>query len=99
MRHGDRPARDEVRAVLILPAGTLVAEESAEDAAVALRRVARTLGEEIKRHKDRLRYEQLDRRKSRRREVLGAAGPLLPRDAELGRREAFFEFATLLADR
>jgi RNA polymerase sigma factor (sigma-70 family) len=91
VRHGDRPARDEVRAVLILPAGTLVAEESAEDAAVALRRVARTLGEEIKRHKDRLRYEQLDRRKSRRREVLGAAGPLLQRDAELGRREAFFE--------
>ncbi len=91
VRHGDRPACDDVRAVLILPAGTLVAEESADDAAVALRRVARTLGEEIKRFKDLLRHERLDRRKSRRREILSAAGPLLQRDAELGRREAFFE--------
>jgi RNA polymerase sigma factor (sigma-70 family) len=91
VRHDDRPARDEVRAVLILPTDTLVAEESADDAAVALKRVARTLGEEIKRHKDRLRHEHLQRRKSRRREVLGTAGPLLQRDAELGRSEAFFE--------
>ncbi|HZW31087.1 MAG TPA: sigma factor-like helix-turn-helix DNA-binding protein [Isosphaeraceae bacterium] len=91
VRHDDRTARDEVRAVLILPAGTLVAEESADDAAVALKRVARTLGEEIKRHKDRLRHEHLEQRKSRRREVLGAAGPLLQRDAELGRSQAFFE--------
>jgi DNA-directed RNA polymerase specialized sigma24 family protein len=91
VRHDDRPPRDEVRAVLILPTGTLVTEESAHDAAVALKRVARTLNDEIARHKDLLRHEHLQRRKARRREVLGAAGPLLQRDAEMGRREEFYK--------
>ncbi len=91
VRHDDRPPHDEARAVLILPTGTLVAEESADDAAVALKRVAHTLGEEIKRHKELLRHEHLYRRKSGRREMLSAAGPLLHRDAELGRSDAFFD--------
>ena len=89
-RHG-QPPHDEARAVLILPNGTLVAEESADDATTALKRTAQALAEEIKRHKEQRRREYLDRRKSRRREVLRAAGPLLRRDAELGRSAAFFE--------
>jgi RNA polymerase sigma factor (sigma-70 family) len=91
VRHDDRPPRDEARVVLILPTGTLVAEESAEDVTPVLNRVAHTLAEEIKRHKEWLRREHLRRRKSRRREVLGAAGPLLRRDAERGRSAAFFD--------
>jgi RNA polymerase sigma factor (sigma-70 family) len=80
----------EVRAVLHLPTGTLVAEETDKDPRAVLDRVADTLIREVKRHKERVRRDQAYRRKTRRQEALSAAGPLLERDAEVGRREAFF---------
>jgi DNA-directed RNA polymerase specialized sigma24 family protein/ribosome-associated translation inhibitor RaiA len=80
----------EVRAVLHLPTGTLVAEEQDKDPRAVLDRVADTLIYEIKRHKERIRRDQAYRRKTRRRDELSAAGPLLQRDTEIGRREAFF---------
>jgi DNA-directed RNA polymerase specialized sigma24 family protein/ribosome-associated translation inhibitor RaiA len=91
VRHDDRTPQNQVHAVLILPAATIVAAESADDVAAAVKRVARTLVEEIKRHKELVREARLQRRKSRRREVLDAAEPLLMRDAEMGRSEDFYD--------
>ncbi|HZT80278.1 MAG TPA: sigma factor-like helix-turn-helix DNA-binding protein [Gemmataceae bacterium] len=85
------PSGFEVRAALHLPSGTLVAEETEKDFAPALDRVADVLAREIKRHVERLRRDDLYRRKGRRRERLAAAGPFLERDAASGRRAAFFD--------
>jgi len=86
-----QPSGFEVRAALHLPTGTLVAEETEKDFAPALDRVADVLAREIKRHVERLRHDDLYRRKGRRRERLAAAGPFLERDAASGRRAAFFD--------
>lgn len=85
------PPGFEARAALHLPTGTLVAEETAKDFAPALDRVADVLAREIKRHVERLRRDDLYRRKGRRRERLATAGPFLERDASTGRRAAFFD--------
>jgi RNA polymerase sigma factor (sigma-70 family) len=89
-RHAHPPSF-EVRAALHLPTGTLVAEETAKDFPQALDRVADVLAREIKRHVERLRRDDLYRRKGRQRECLAAAGPFLERDAASGRRAAFFD--------
>lgn len=86
-----QPPRWEVRGVLYLPTRTLAAEEVEKDYGVALDRLVDTLAREVKRHKERLRRDYVFRRKSRRREELSAAGPLLERDVAQGRQQAFFD--------
>src|SRR5579875_1653688 len=87
----EQPKRWEVRGVLYLPTCTLAAEETEADYKPALDRLTDVLVGEIKRHKERLRHDYVFRRKSRRREELTAAGPLLERDVAQGRRQAFFD--------
>jgi len=77
----------EARAVVHLPTGTLAAEATNKDPRAVLDRVAETLVKEIKRHKERVRHDYVFKRKARDRADLSAAGPLLERDAEIGRRE------------
>ena len=91
VHHKPRPSTFEVRAVLQLPVGTLVAEEIDQSPAAALNPVIDALVRELKHHKERLRREYVYQRKHRRREDLIAAGPLLERDAFLGRRQAFLD--------
>jgi ribosomal subunit interface protein len=88
-RRDSQPSWYEVRAVLHLPTGTLAAEANAEDPQVALDRVADALVTEIKKHKERVRQDYLFKRKGHNRADLSAAGPLLKRDVEHGRREDF----------
>src|SRR5919201_1374547 len=61
-----QPPAFHVRAVLHLPTGKLVAEDTDRQPHVALDRVAHTLVEELKRHKAPLPRDPLYRRKSRR---------------------------------
>jgi RNA polymerase sigma factor (sigma-70 family) len=89
-RH-EQPTRWEVRGALHLPTGTLAAEQTEADYQSALDRLADVLVTEIKRHKERLRRDYTFRRKDRRREELLAAGPMLERDVNQGRRQAFFD--------
>jgi RNA polymerase sigma factor (sigma-70 family) len=85
------PPGFEVRAALHLPTGALVAEETGREFTQVLDRVADVLAHEIKRHIERLRRDDLYRRKGRRRERLAVARPFLERDASSGRRAAFFD--------
>jgi RNA polymerase sigma factor (sigma-70 family) len=87
---GSRGAAYEVRAVIHLPTGTLATEAEDKDPLAALDRVADTLVTEIKRHKELARRDFIYKRKSRNRADLSAAGPMLQRDAEKGRRDDFF---------
>jgi RNA polymerase sigma factor (sigma-70 family) len=80
----------EVRGVIHLPTGTLAVEEENVDAFAALDGVVDRVTEEIKRHKELVRKDYVFKRKGRHRADLSAAGPLLLRDAEGGRREDFF---------
>ncbi len=81
----------EVRAVLHLPTGTLVAQERGGDGKAALDKVADKMAEEIKRHKELLRHDYVFKRKRRERENLSAAGLLLGQDRQKGRQKDFFE--------
>jgi DNA-directed RNA polymerase specialized sigma24 family protein/ribosome-associated translation inhibitor RaiA len=91
-RHQQSPQRCwyEIRAVIHLSTGTLAAETNDKNPRVAVDRVADTLMMEIKRHNERVRHDSIYKRKNRRRADLSAAGPLLERDSELGRRGDFF---------
>ena len=80
----------EIRAVILLPTGTLAAEANDKDPQAALDRVADELVTEIKRHKERVRHDYIFKRKARNRADLSAAGPLLKKDVEHGRRNDFF---------
>lgn len=80
----------EVRAVIHLPTGTLAAEDNDPKAEAALDRVTDKLAREIKRHKELVRHDYLYKRKARSRADLRAAGAMLQRDAEGGRRDDFF---------
>jgi DNA-directed RNA polymerase specialized sigma24 family protein/ribosome-associated translation inhibitor RaiA len=92
-RHEQNPQRAwyEGRAVIHLPTGTLVAEASDKEPRIVLDRLADTLAREIKRHKEHVRKDYVFKRKKRARADLSAAGPLLERDREVGRREDFFQ--------
>ncbi|HVA50749.1 MAG TPA: sigma factor-like helix-turn-helix DNA-binding protein [Pirellulales bacterium] len=79
------------RAVLELPSRTLAAGASEKDLRALVDRLADVLATEIKRHRSRLRHDWVYRRKSRRRDELTAAGPMLEQDRRERRREAFFE--------
>ncbi len=92
-RHEQNPQRTwyEGRAVVHLPTGTLVAEANDKEPRAVLDRLADTLAREIKRHKERVRKDYMFKRKGRARADVSAAGPLLERDREIGRREDFFQ--------
>jgi len=81
----------EARAVLHLPSGTVVADETDKDLHAALDAAADTLVRVLKKHEERLRHDDVYRRHRPRRMDVSAAGPLLQRDVELGRRETFFQ--------
>lgn len=81
----------EGRAVVHLPTGTVVAEDSNHDPQALVDRLADTLVADLKRHQERVRRDYVYRRKQRARADLSAAGPLLARDQESGRREDFFQ--------
>src|SRR5262245_15355205 len=57
----------DVRGVLLLPGGTLVAAASAQGHDAALDGAADRLAEELRRHKDRLQHETLRRKRGARR--------------------------------
>ena len=80
----------EARAVIRLPTGTLAAEASNVDPHVVLDRIADTLVAEVRRHKEKLRRDDIFKRKNRDRADLTAAGPTLQRHVEGGQREDFF---------
>jgi RNA polymerase sigma factor (sigma-70 family) len=90
--HTQNPQRSwyEIRGVIHLPTGTLATEANEKDPQAALDRIADALVTEIKRHKERVRKDYLFKRKSRQRADVSAAGPLLYRDRENGRRQDFF---------
>jgi ribosomal subunit interface protein len=79
----------EARAVIHLPTGTLAADADDEDTQVALDRVVDKLVAELRRHRERVRHDYIDKRKVRDRADLGAAEPLLERDRENQRRDDF----------
>ncbi len=81
----------EVRAVLWLPTGTLVAEGKGRTPAAAVDEALAVLVREIKRHKELVRKDYLYKRRRYRVRELRAAEPYLKRDVEEERREAFFE--------
>src|SRR5919108_1910730 len=74
-----QPSAFHVRAVLHLPTGKLVAEDTDKQSHVALDRVAHMLVEELKRHKEHLRRDHVYRRKTRRSSGR-AGGPGTPRE-------------------
>jgi ribosome-associated translation inhibitor RaiA len=76
--HQQNPQRFwyEVRGVIHLPTGTLVAEGNDKEPEAAVDRVADTLAGEIKRHKEHVRKDYVFKRKSPDRGDISAAGPL-----------------------
>lgn len=67
--------RYEGRLILHLPTGTLVAEDTDSDVRPVLDQLADFLVASIKRHKDRLRRDWLNRRRNRRRQSLDTVRP------------------------
>lgn len=83
----------EVRAVLMLPTGTLVADAEAYQPKLidAVDRVADQLEREIIRHKGLLRHDYLYRRKRRRQEDLAGIRPMLEAHHRKEERAQFME--------
>ncbi|MCS7167556.1 MAG: sigma factor-like helix-turn-helix DNA-binding protein [Gemmatales bacterium] len=80
----------QARAVLHLPTGTVVAEETAKDLHAALDATADTLVRNVKKHEEHVRHDDVYRRHRWHRVNVSAAGPLLQRDFEEGRHDAFY---------
>jgi ribosomal subunit interface protein len=80
----------EVRGIIQVPTGTLVAEATGEDPQAILDRIADTLAAEIKRHKEKVRRDYIFKRKNRNRADLSAAGPALQRQRDSEKRDDFF---------
>ena len=83
--------RFHVRAVLLLPTGTLVAESSSQMDNDAIDAVVDKLTMELRRHRKYIRHDDSYRRKHHRRETFRHAAVLL--ESNLGKpdRETFFE--------
>ncbi|MCS7161145.1 MAG: sigma factor-like helix-turn-helix DNA-binding protein [Gemmatales bacterium] len=81
----------QARAVLHLPSGTLVADETAKDLHAALDAAMDTLVQNLKKHEEHIRRDDVYRRHRGRRADVSAAGPILQRDLEQGRHDAFFQ--------
>ncbi|GIW97638.1 MAG: hypothetical protein KatS3mg111_0971 [Pirellulaceae bacterium] len=90
LSHIERGNQWQLRAVLLLPTGTLVAESTKKSLEEAIDDVAATLRREVKKHKELVRRDYIVRRRIDRRANLSAAGSYLDADVEHRRREAFF---------
>ena len=89
-RHESRDAW-ELRAVVHLPTGTLVSEETSKTLTEVIDAVADDLSRAVRRHKSQVRKDHLIRRRRRRREQLTAAEPFLAKDSSADRPHAFTE--------
>jgi ribosomal subunit interface protein len=88
----------EVRGVVEMPTGTVVAEWSEDNPEAAIDHVVKKLAEDLRRHKELVRKDYLYKRKSRRRDDLSAAGPLLKQHRDAGERDSFFQVLRPLLD-
>ncbi len=88
--HIQRGSRWQLRVVLLLPTGTLVAETTEKTLEEAVDRAADKMRREIKKHKELVRQDYIIRRRREQRQHLSAAGSYLEEDVQNRRREAFF---------
>jgi RNA polymerase sigma factor (sigma-70 family) len=79
----------DIRAVIRLPTGTLVAKSDDKEPLSALDKVIDKLVAEITRHKQLVRRDYVFKRKTRRRADLSAAGPQAGRTTSVDDRQAF----------
>jgi len=86
-----RPDRFEVRVVLLLPTGTLVATSSAPMDNDAIDAAVNKLARELRRHRGLLRHDDSWRRKRHRNDTIRHAAVLLESDIREPDRETFFE--------
>lgn len=96
LRLSMRPAKNgwDVRVILVLPTGTLVAEEQTfhrDEWPAAVDRVADKLAMEIRRHKEKLRHDDVYRRKRRREDEFHRVRSFLESDVRKGDRASFME--------
>jgi RNA polymerase sigma factor (sigma-70 family) len=89
--HRQKPSRVlyELRGVIHLPSGTLVAEANDPDPHRAIDKVVDTLDPEIVRHKELVRKDFLFKRKARQREDLNVAASALQRHKDVDARDEF----------
>lgn len=88
----------ELRAVLRLPAGTLVASEEQRDLRYVIDEVVDELTRQLRKHKARMRREHVTRRRREREQELATATPYLQQDVEQDRKEDFFDLLSPLLD-
>ncbi|WP_026735380.1 HPF/RaiA family ribosome-associated protein [Fischerella sp. PCC 9605] len=88
-----QPNGYQVRAVLALPTGTLVAQSKSrfETYQAAIDEVADTLAQEIRRHKEQIRHDDSYRRKRLRQKDFATASQFLEQDIRQQNKESFFE--------
>ena len=91
--------RFDVRAVLLLPTGTLVAESSSQMDNDAIDAVVDKLAGELRKHTDLIRRDDSYRRKRHRYETFRHAAVLLETDIGKPDRQTFFEMLRPLMDR
>jgi len=84
------PKRHDLRAVLLLPTGSLAAEASSQSTWEAVDAVTDKLVGEIRRHRELIRHENLYRHKQRREELPRRAAAAAPPDAHPSDQKAFF---------
>jgi RNA polymerase sigma factor (sigma-70 family) len=94
-----RPDRFDVRAVLLLPTGTLVAASSAQMDNDAIDAVVDKLATELRKHRSLIRHDDSYRRKRHRYETIRHAAVLLESGIREPDRETFFEMLRPLMDR
>ncbi len=91
--------RFHVRAVLLLPTGTLVAESSSQMDNDAVDAVVDKLTMELRKHREYIRHDGSFRRKHHRRETIRRAAVLLETNLGKPDRETFFEMLRPEMDR
>jgi RNA polymerase sigma factor (sigma-70 family) len=84
---------------MLLPNGTLVAEDTAKSSHAALDRVSDRLASEIRKHKDLMRKDDLRRRRRRREREFVDADVFLTEQARLEDRVSFFAYVRPLLRR
>ncbi len=94
-----KPKRCDLRAVLLLPTGSLVAEASSATDREAIDAVVDKLVGEVRRHKDLIRREHLYNRKQRRQELFRHVEAQLPPARQVLDKKAFFELLSPLMGR
>jgi len=94
-----RPDRFDVRAVLLLPTGTLVATSSAHMDNDAIDAVVGKLSQELRKHRRLIRHDDSWRRKRHRGQTIRHPAVLLESDIREPDRETFFEMLRPLMDR